>query len=288
MKLKYAKPELVSLKGHSDFNEKWVQARLAEDPSLLGLGDLILKDQERIHPGAGRLDLLFQETGELARYEVELQLGRSDESHIIRTVEYWDIERKRYPQYEHTAVIIAEDITSRFLNVISLFNGSIPLVAIQMSALKLGDKISLVFTTVLDQIRLGAVDEDEGAQEPTDRAYWESRASKKTLQMTDTLFEHLRELDAGLALNYNKHYIGLTRDGRSDNFVTFNPKKSWLRLSLRLPKSAELDALMDKADLDVTSYTRWGSYVIRLTAADVKDREEVTKELLKKAFEESQ
>ena len=48
------------------------------------------------------------------------------ESHIIRTIEYWDIERKRYPQYEHCAVLVAEDITSRFLNVISLFNGTIP------------------------------------------------------------------------------------------------------------------------------------------------------------------
>jgi hypothetical protein len=28
--------------------------------------------------------------------------------------------------YEHTAVIVAEDVTSRFLNVISLFNGFIP------------------------------------------------------------------------------------------------------------------------------------------------------------------
>ena len=60
------------------------------------------------------------------RYEVEVQLGATDESHIIRTIDYWDIERKRYPQYDHTAVIVAEDITSRFLNVISLFNGMIP------------------------------------------------------------------------------------------------------------------------------------------------------------------
>ena len=30
-------------------------------------------------------------------------------------------------------MIVAEDITSRFLNVISLFNGMIPLIAIQMS-----------------------------------------------------------------------------------------------------------------------------------------------------------
>ena len=38
----------------------------------------------------------------------------TDESHIIRTIEYWDIERKRYRQYDHTAVIVAEDITSGF------------------------------------------------------------------------------------------------------------------------------------------------------------------------------
>ncbi len=56
-----------------------------------------------------------------------MQLGATDESHIIRTSEYWDIERRKYPQYDHTAVIVAEDITSRFLNVVGLFNGFIPI-----------------------------------------------------------------------------------------------------------------------------------------------------------------
>ncbi len=37
------------------------------------------------------------------------------------------------------AVIVAEDITSRFLNVISLFNKAIPLVAIQLRALEVKD-----------------------------------------------------------------------------------------------------------------------------------------------------
>lgn len=121
--MQYIKPERIFLKSNAELNEKWVQDRIAEDPSLLGLGDLVLKDKERIHAHAGRLDLLFQNADSTRRYEVEIQLGKTDESHIIRTIEYWDIERKRYPQYEHTAVIVAEDITSRFLNVISLFNG---------------------------------------------------------------------------------------------------------------------------------------------------------------------
>jgi len=159
--LKYAKPERIWLKGHPEVDERWVQTRIADDPGLLGLGDLILKDRERLQPRAGRLDLLFQEADSNRRYEVELQLGKTDESHIIRTIEYWDIERKRYPQYEHTAVIIAEDITSRFLNVIGLFNGFIPLVAIQMQAYRYGEQVSLIFTTVLDQMRLGLVEEDE-------------------------------------------------------------------------------------------------------------------------------
>lgn len=166
--LKYIKPKKVSLKDHLVFNEKWVQEIIADDPSIIGLGDLILKDKERLQPRAGRLDLLLQDSDSTRRYEVEIQLGKTDENHIIRTIEYWDIERKRYPQYEHCAVLVAEDITSRFLNVISLFNGFIPLIAIQMNALQMNENISLVFTTVLDQMTLGLVDEDEDVTDVTD------------------------------------------------------------------------------------------------------------------------
>lgn len=84
----YVKFERVSLKNHPEFNEQWVQDKIAEDPSILGLGDVILKDKERIQPRAGRLDILFQDAELNRRYEVEIQLGSTDESHIIRTIEY--------------------------------------------------------------------------------------------------------------------------------------------------------------------------------------------------------
>ena len=48
-------------------------------------GDLILKDKERSQPRAGRLDLLLQDPETDRRYEVELQLGRTDGSHIVRS-----------------------------------------------------------------------------------------------------------------------------------------------------------------------------------------------------------
>ena len=51
--LKYVKPELITLAHHPELNERWVQVRIAEDPTLLGLGDIILKDKERVQPHAG-------------------------------------------------------------------------------------------------------------------------------------------------------------------------------------------------------------------------------------------
>ena len=224
----YLKPERLSLKGHPDLNEKWVQDLIAEDPSILGLGDLVLRDKERRQPRAGRLDLLLQDSDSQRRYEVEIQLGSTDESHIIRTIEYWDIEKKRYPQYDHCAVLVAEDVTSRFLNVLSLFNGTMPFIAIQMQALQVGDNVTLVFTKVMDEFSRGLVDEDEEAEAvPTDRAYWEQRATKGTVALADQLLDLLRKFDPTLTLKYNKFYIGLAKNGQPYNFVSFKPKEPY-------------------------------------------------------------
>lgn len=40
MSLQFAKSERLSLRRDVQFSEKWVQERIADDPSLLGLGDL--------------------------------------------------------------------------------------------------------------------------------------------------------------------------------------------------------------------------------------------------------
>ena len=286
--MEYTKFGKISLQHHSELNERWVQDRIAEDPSILGLGDVVLKDKERVQPRAGRLDLLLQDVDGNRRYEVEVQLGSCDESHIIRTIEYWDIERKRYPQYEHTAVIVAEDITSRFLNVVSLFNGMIPLIAIQMSALSVAGRVGLIFTTVLDQLRLGLVDEDEEVQEVTDRDYWENHGSKQTVAMVDELLEMAKKYDPDLELKYNKFYIGLAKGGHPDIFVVFRPKKGFVRLEPRLKKSDELQERLEAAGLDVMDYDdRWGRYRIRLTPGEIEKNKEVLLGVVKEAFDAS-
>ena len=107
MALKYSKPEPIYLKGNPEYSEKWLQDIIAEDPAVLGLGDVELIERERRQEKAGRLDLMLYDRERNTRYEVELMLGASDESHVIRCIEYWDIERRRYPGYEHCAVLVA-------------------------------------------------------------------------------------------------------------------------------------------------------------------------------------
>ena len=277
----------LSMKAEPDLSEKWVQDLIANDPPIIGLGELELRQKERVQPRAGRLDLLLQDPETRRRYEVELQLGATDETHIIRTIEYWDIERKRYPQYDHCAVLIAEDITSRLLNVISLFNGTIPLIAIQMQALRVADKTTLVFTRVIDELTRGLVDEDEEEDaQPADRPYWEGKASTATLALVDGLLAMVKQFDPSLALKYNKYYIGFDKDGQPFNFAVFKPMRSTLRLEIKLPRADDIDAKIEQSGLDTLDYNaRWGLYKLRLTPADVKGKAEPIRDLMSLAYE---
>jgi hypothetical protein len=282
MKFEKAKP--ISLKAHGTFNEKWLQERITEDPGLLGLGDLEVKDVERRQPRAGRLDLLLLDPETHTRYEVEIQLGATDETHIIRTIEYWDIEKGRYPLYDHVAVLVAENITSRFLNVITLFNKAIPLVAIQMRALEVGGVLTLHATTVLDLMPLGTDDEDEAGQ-ATDRSYWIKRGSESSVGVADGLLELVNQVSGdGLALKYNKHYIGLARGGVADNFVTFRARKGYVIAEFRVPRSDDVTALIEDSDVESLPYDkRWGRYRLRLTGADIAKHRDLLVDLIGRA-----
>jgi len=231
------------------------------------------------------LDILLQDAEINKRYEVEIQLGKTDESHIIRTIEYWDIERKRYPQYEHCAVIIAEEITSRFLNVISLFNGNIPLIAIQLTAYKHGDDYFLTFNTVLDEMNLGLVEEDEEVGAITDRHYWENvRGTAKTVKIVDEILSIITDVLPGYELKYNKFYIGLAQNGSTDNFIIFLAKKNFTRMEIRLERSDELEKEIEEKGLDLMDYDkRGGRYRIKLSMNDVKKHREFIATLIRKA-----
>jgi len=117
-------PELVANQvvkirelGH---DEEWLEEQIKKDPSILGLGQLKVKGEQIIQPNAGRMDLLLTDPQEVYYYETELMLGKLDASHIVRAIEYWDLAKRffRDPDIEHTAVIIAEDITRSYFKTL--------------------------------------------------------------------------------------------------------------------------------------------------------------------------
>ncbi len=151
MPLEYVKGVKLSLKNHPRYDEAWIRDHVARDPSLLGLGPVRLLAAERSLPGAGRLDLLLESPDRDRRYVVELMLGRVDESHIVRCIEYWDVERRRWPRIEHLAVLAAEDMTSRFLNVLTLIRQVVPVIALQVEAIRVEQRVLLNFVQVLSE-----------------------------------------------------------------------------------------------------------------------------------------
>lgn len=284
-------PESINLKDHPRLDEPWLQQRLAENPELLGLGsNLTVRERERRQPSGGRLDLLLDDPDSDRRYTVEIQLGALDESHIIRTIEYWDIERRRYPQYEHIAVIVAEDITGRFLNVISLFNGQIPLIAIQLRGVQVGDLFTLVATRVLDVVKLGTEEDDEPAAK-ADRGYWEARASQPSLKVVDGIValvnEALEEKPAsGFSANWNKAYIGLSGGGKSHTFVTARATKAPSAVGrFRVVQHESVSEELEDSGLDLMPYKR-GMYRIRLRKDDLTKHRDRLKQLIQRAYEQ--
>ncbi len=226
--LNYTPHKKLTLRQHPHFNEAWLHDRICENPAILGLGDVRVLDRERSYSGAGRLDILLFDEENNRRFEVEVMLGPTDPSHIVRTIEYWDIERRRYPAYEHVAVVVAEEITTRFFNVMALFSGSIPIIAIQLDALQVGENILLNFVNVLDQTELRADDteEDSGGGQ-VDRAYWEQKVGGNLMKVCD----HVREMINATAkvpqeLNFLRGYVGLRGHGVVRNFVSMSPKRT--------------------------------------------------------------
>lgn len=278
---KLVSAEKIYLKNNPEIKEDNIQQFIFDNPQVLGLGDLTPIRREKTQPAGGRLDILMADDND-TRYEIEIQLGATDPSHIIRTIEYWDNERKRYPQYDHCAVIVAEEITGRFMNVIQLFNGSIPLIALQMQATKVGDDIQLSFVKVLDRLTLGTDDEEEN--EPTDRNYWEKKST--VLKYADHIFKDVSQYAPGFELKYNKFYIGLTKNGSTSNFISFRPKKKFIYLFTKCASAEKRKDELDNSSLDWSYAPRNRAYRIKIDKLeDYKENKDLIELLIKDAME---
>ena len=286
--MQYVKPKYISLKANGEFDEKWIQDLIADDPGILGLGELSLVSREKSLPGGGRVDFILGDDDASVRYEVELQLGKTDPSHIIRVLEYWDVEKKRYPQYDHIAVLIAEDITARFFNVISLFNGVVPMIALQMKCVEIDNKVTVVFSKILDLMVLGK-DEPPGDQPKYDRDYWIKRGGEDVLTLVDNLLSagnKIPETSGKAELEYGKGQIRFECSGNTLAYCF--PYKKYVRVAVKLSRSTDMDKLLSESELDMMEYnTRLGRYRVRMRVGEDNNYPAIT-ELIKAGLSEKE
>jgi hypothetical protein len=153
--------------GHDEY---WLRDIIFDDPSVLGLGDLQAVRKEKPLSQGGRLDLLLKDPEDESMYEVELQLDETDESHIIRTIEYWDNVKSQWPRRSHTAVLVAEKITNRFYKVVHLLSMAVPIIGIQAKIVEIDGKRGLNFTTILDTYE--EPEEGEGSLPTYNEKHW--------------------------------------------------------------------------------------------------------------------
>jgi len=196
------------------FDEYWLQDQIADNPACLQLGELELVSRERQQSGGGRLDLLLKEPEDDSMYEVEVMLGETDESHIIRTIEYWDREKRKWPQRQHFAVLVAESVTRRFFNVIQLLSHCIPIVAVQVNIIEAENKRVLHFSKVLDTYEEPGEGPGPVDVIPHDEDYWRTYSSW-TLETAHALLEVVRPVYSAVLLNLVKYYIAIEVGGQN-------------------------------------------------------------------------
>jgi len=192
-------------------DEYWLQDIIYANPEKLGLGNLIAMRKEKIQSNGGRLDILLKDPADNTMYEVEVMLGETDPSHIIRSIEYWDNEKRKYPQRQHFAVLIAESFDRRYFNVIQLLSLTVPMIAIQADLLEVGSEKILNFTKILD-VYVEQEEEEETKQVTeitwSEKAAWTLETAKKHLEI-------LSELEKNIGLKFTQSYISIVINGKN-------------------------------------------------------------------------
>ncbi len=232
------------------YNEEWLQTKIWENPASLGYGDLEGVTKEAAISSGGRLDLLFKNSDDDTMYEVEVMLGETDPSHIIRTIEYWDLIRKKWPQRQHFGVLIAEKITKRYFNVIQILSNNVPLIAIQANIIDIEGQRSLHFTTILDAYE-EPEDEVGLVNEVIDEPFWQDK-SESVLFSAKKIFEYTKDIYEDSKLVLNKTNITINSHGYNQMYFKKRYGKSVLVIFRYGGHRDEIETILQENDINYT------------------------------------
>lgn len=109
----------------------------------------------------------------------------------------------------------------------ALMSGSIPMVAIQINALRVHEHVVLDFVQVLDltELRSDDTQEDDSGGGRVERSYWDAKAGPTLMKVCEDVLAMVNQHASGpQEFNYLRGYIGLRSNGVVRNPVAMSPK----------------------------------------------------------------
>lgn len=266
------------------FDESWLRDQIYDDPALLRLGDLQPISKERTQSQGGRLDLLLKDPEDESMFEVELQLGSTDETHIIRTIEYWANEKRKWPKRSHTAVLVAEEITNRFFNVVHLLSLAVPIVGIQANMVQVGETKALHFNKVIDTYE--EPEEVEAPDRPHDETYW-VKNQPGSLECAKWYRSLLERLYGEVPAKYFEWYVSLAVGGVARVWVN-KRKNARAFITLKIGEN-NLQEITDKLNKEGVAFTThaWGAVNFNVNLQQLKDQARIHEWLASKLSPEN-
>ncbi len=264
-KLKYVASEQVSLRSHG--TEAWLEQELRAKPGMLGFGPVKVMSFQRSHKNAGRLDLVLEDAENRIVYVGEIMLGTLDASHIVRSLDYWLREKTRQDRqdWEFVAFLVAEDVHgSRYAALARLLSGLLPLVVMEMTALRVRDLLTLEFTRIFDGTQgfeAEPITEEKGDYTKED---WIGKASPETVAITEAFHGFVRKADRDARLTYRKHFIGFAVGNRPANFISFHPKREFTRVHVAVEDAHGWAKKLKRAGIELVNDPPKGATRIRL------------------------
>jgi hypothetical protein len=251
--------------GHDEF---WLRDQICASPSVLdflkGEGELEVIAKEKIQSTGRRLDVSLKYSEDDTMLEVELMLGATDETHIIRTIGYWDNKQRKYPQRQHFAVLVAETFDRDFFNVIYRFSHSIPIIAIQVNLIEVAGQQALHFSKIIDTYE-EPEDSPNIPLEEHDETYWQVY-SAWTLEAANALLEIIKPVFPSAILHYVKYYIAIEVDG--NNYIWLSKRggnKTELGFWFSDKYLPQVAQMLDEAEISYTKKSSQNGQMVYFT-----------------------
>jgi hypothetical protein len=260
----------VSLKD-LDLPESWLERKIREDHTILGLGGITKTIFQRRYKNAGRVDLVLLDEENSFLYCAELMLGEVDESHIVRCVEYWLAETRKPSNkgWNVIAVLAAESIRkSRYFPVIEFLSEKLPLTVLEVAALKVSGKTALTFTKFFDgqdQLEQTESGDEDAGRVDVDKSYWISKRPESIIRIADSLVKIFQSADGQLRVTYLQGFWGFALGEKPKNFVTISPKQKFVNVRVRIQDTETWGGRLKKAGFEITGGTPSWSVRFRIT-----------------------